>query len=87
MFVFIVAPILFQPNPDRFKVNDILRRDRWHAKLDQQVYSDERLAVVDTVMNAITSCRTGFMGSHLSVTGNGSPTANRRRQSMTVQSE
>ena len=33
-------------------MNDLLRRDRWHAKLDQQGYNDERLAIVDTVMNA-----------------------------------
>ena len=57
--------VLTQPKPDRFKVTDILRQDRWHAQLDQQGYSDERLAVIDTVMNALTSCRTGFMGSHL----------------------
>ena len=67
-FVFIVDPILSQPKPDRFKVNGILRRDRWHAKLDQQGYSDERLAVIDTVMNALTSCRTGFMGTQLVMT-------------------
>ena len=57
--------ILSQPKPGRFKVNDILRRDRWHAQLDQQGYNDERLADVSTVMNALTSCRTGYMGSHL----------------------
>ena len=59
MFVFLVAPILSQPKPDRFKVNDILRRDRWHAKLAQQGCSDERLAVGETVMNALTSVALG----------------------------
>ncbi len=51
-------PSQASPKPDRFKVNDILRRDRWHANLDQQGYSDERLADISTVMNALTSCRT-----------------------------
>ena len=61
-FIFIGTSILSQPKTNRFKVSDILKRDRWHAKLDQQGYSDERMAVIDTVMNALTSCRTEFMG-------------------------
>jgi len=57
--------VLSQPKPERFQVTDILRRDRWHAQLDQQGYNDERMAVISTVMNALTACRTGYLGSHL----------------------
>ena len=54
--------VLSQPKTNRLHVIDILRQDRWHAKLDQQGYNDERMADIGTVMNALTSCRTGYMG-------------------------
>ena len=49
----------------RLRVAEVLERYRWRARLGEQGYSAEQLSEVTRVLNLITACRTGKLGSHL----------------------
>ena len=49
----------------KLKVTQVLARYRWQARLAEQGYSDKQLGEITRVLNVITACRTGKLGSHL----------------------
>ena len=49
----------------RLQVTRVLDNYRWRAQLDQQGYSDSRMQNISHVVNLLTACGTGWLGSHL----------------------
>ena len=49
----------------RLEVATVLQNHHWQKQLDTQGFSPDRLRNVSRVLNLITACRTGRMGSHL----------------------
>ncbi|MEO8271603.1 MAG: transposase zinc-binding domain-containing protein, partial [Aureliella sp.] len=49
----------------RLKVAEVLARYRWQARMGEQGYSDAQFTEITRVLNVITVCRTGKLGSHL----------------------
>lgn len=47
------------------RVTDVLRRYRWRAELDEQGYTAAQQTEISRVLNVITACRTGKLGSHV----------------------